>query len=160
MNVKFVNCLVASCLIQNLRDNQTGPWDWPSTCFSGLDSNYTFPILLFVAAFLKHPRTPPGAPGLDYQMAESEHLMKRMRAGQSDEVWITGSSSAYLENTFACLGYFFWFVILVRYHFCAFIFDKNIFRRCPFLVLHILPIYTLPMTFQKLLFGFLTKAPM
>ncbi|KAM7493831.1 hypothetical protein LguiB_028440 [Lonicera macranthoides] len=44
------------------------------------------------AAFLKHPRTPPGAPGLDYQMAESEHLMKRMRAGQSDEVSFSGST--------------------------------------------------------------------
>lgn len=38
------------------------------------------------AAFLKHPRTTPGGPGMDYQMADSEHLMKRMRAGQSDEV--------------------------------------------------------------------------
>ncbi|CAL5436220.1 unnamed protein product [Camellia sinensis] len=38
------------------------------------------------AAFLKHPRTPPGAPGMDYQTADSEHLMKRIRSGQSDEV--------------------------------------------------------------------------
>lgn len=38
------------------------------------------------AAFLKHPRTNPGGPGMDFQMADSEHLMKRMRAGQSDEV--------------------------------------------------------------------------
>lgn len=41
---------------------------------------------LFVAAFLKHPRTPTSAPGMDYQTADSEHLMKRMRTGQSDEV--------------------------------------------------------------------------
>ena len=40
----------------------------------------------FVAAFLKHPRTPTSAPGMDYQTADSEHLMKRMRTGQSDEV--------------------------------------------------------------------------
>ncbi|KAI3709761.1 hypothetical protein L2E82_39527 [Cichorium intybus] len=39
------------------------------------------------AAFLKHPRTPPGGgPGLEYHMAESEHLMKRARLGPSDEV--------------------------------------------------------------------------
>nr|GMD74718.1 protein TPR2-like isoform X2 [Ipomoea batatas] len=29
------------------------------------------------AAFLKHPRTPPGVPGMDYQTADSEHLIKR-----------------------------------------------------------------------------------
>nr|CAB3482246.1 unnamed protein product [Digitaria exilis] len=37
------------------------------------------------AAFLKHPRTPTSAPGIDYQSADSEHLMKRMRVGQPDE---------------------------------------------------------------------------
>ncbi|KAK4338634.1 hypothetical protein RND71_043121 [Anisodus tanguticus] len=44
------------------------------------------------AAFLKHPRTNPGGPGMDFQMADSEHLMKRMRAGQSDEVSFSGSN--------------------------------------------------------------------
>nr|KAJ0208380.1 hypothetical protein LSAT_V11C500251820 [Lactuca sativa] len=45
------------------------------------------------AAFLKHPRTPPGGgPGLEYQMAESEHLMKRARVGPSDEVSFSGST--------------------------------------------------------------------
>lgn len=44
------------------------------------------------AAFLKHPRTPPGAPGMDYQMGDSEQLMKRMRVGQSDEVSFSGST--------------------------------------------------------------------
>ncbi|CAN4128062.1 unnamed protein product [Withania somnifera] len=45
------------------------------------------------AAFLKHPRTNPGGPGMDFQMADSEHLMKRMRAaGQSDEVFFSGST--------------------------------------------------------------------
>ncbi|XP_022868457.1 protein TPR2-like [Olea europaea var. sylvestris] len=44
------------------------------------------------AAFLKHPRTPPGGPGLDYQTADSEHLMKRIRTGQSDDVSFPGSS--------------------------------------------------------------------
>ncbi|KAA8525101.1 hypothetical protein F0562_007035 [Nyssa sinensis] len=43
-------------------------------------------------AFLKHPRTPPGAPGMDYQTADSEHLMKRIRTGQSDEVSFSGST--------------------------------------------------------------------
>lgn len=38
------------------------------------------------AAFLKHPRTPTSTPGMDYQTADSEHLMKRLRTGQSDEV--------------------------------------------------------------------------
>ncbi|XP_076936493.1 protein TOPLESS-RELATED PROTEIN 2-like isoform X2 [Bidens hawaiensis] len=44
------------------------------------------------AAFLKHPRTPPGGPGLEYQMADSEHLMKRMRVGPSDELSFSGST--------------------------------------------------------------------
>lgn len=44
------------------------------------------------SAFLKHPRTPPGAPGLEYQMADSEHLMKRVRIGPSDEVSFSGST--------------------------------------------------------------------
>lgn len=41
------------------------------------------------AALLKHPRTPPtnSNPGLDYQSADSEHLVKRIRPGQTDEVW-------------------------------------------------------------------------
>ncbi|KAH9316517.1 hypothetical protein KI387_025144, partial [Taxus chinensis] len=39
------------------------------------------------AAFLKRPRTPPSnGPAVDYQSADSEHLMKRIRTGQSDEV--------------------------------------------------------------------------
>ncbi|CAA3017536.1 topless-related 1-like isoform X2 [Olea europaea subsp. europaea] len=44
------------------------------------------------AAFLKHARTTPGGPGMDYQTADSEHLMKRIGAGQSDEVSFPGSS--------------------------------------------------------------------
>ncbi|XP_020240735.1 protein TPR2-like [Asparagus officinalis] len=44
------------------------------------------------AAFLKHPRTPTSATGMDYQTADSEHLMKRMRTGQSDEVSFSGAS--------------------------------------------------------------------
>ncbi|CAD6246767.1 unnamed protein product [Miscanthus lutarioriparius] len=44
------------------------------------------------AAFLKHPRTPTSAPGIDYQSADSEHLMKRMRVGQPDEVSFSGAS--------------------------------------------------------------------
>ncbi|KAK1303545.1 Topless-related protein 1 [Acorus calamus] len=37
------------------------------------------------AAFLKHPRTPTSAAVMDYQTADSEHLMKRMRTGPSEE---------------------------------------------------------------------------
>ncbi|XP_010243111.1 PREDICTED: protein TPR2-like [Nelumbo nucifera] len=44
------------------------------------------------AAFLKHPRTPTSAPGMDYQSADSEHLMKRIRTGQSDEVSFSGAT--------------------------------------------------------------------
>ncbi|CAA0838252.1 Protein TOPLESS [Striga hermonthica] len=44
------------------------------------------------AAFLKHPRAPPPVgPGMDYQTADSEHLMKRLRTGP-DEVSFSGSS--------------------------------------------------------------------
>lgn len=42
------------------------------------------------AAFLKHPRTPTGMTGMNYQSADSEHLMKRMRPGQSEEVSFSG----------------------------------------------------------------------
>ncbi len=40
------------------------------------------------AALLKRPRTPPGStPTVDYQTADSEHLMKRAKGGvQPDEV--------------------------------------------------------------------------
>ncbi|XP_078178878.1 protein TOPLESS-RELATED PROTEIN 2 isoform X2 [Carex rostrata] len=44
------------------------------------------------AAFLKHARTPSVPPGMDYQSADSEHLMKRMRGGQPDEVSFSGAS--------------------------------------------------------------------
>ncbi|KAG1354187.1 protein TOPLESS-RELATED PROTEIN 2 [Cocos nucifera] len=44
------------------------------------------------AAFLKHPRTPTSAPGMDYQTADSESLMKKMRTGPSDEVPFSGAS--------------------------------------------------------------------
>ncbi|XP_077244772.1 protein TOPLESS-RELATED PROTEIN 2-like isoform X2 [Tasmannia lanceolata] len=43
-------------------------------------------------AFLKHPRTPTNASGMDYHSADSEHLMKRIRMGQSDEVSFSGTS--------------------------------------------------------------------
>ncbi|KAL6955721.1 Protein TOPLESS-RELATED PROTEIN 2 [Sarracenia purpurea var. burkii] len=45
------------------------------------------------AAFPKHPRTPPGAPTMDCQTADSEHPMKRFRSGQSDEVSYSGSTN-------------------------------------------------------------------
>lgn len=44
------------------------------------------------AGFLKHPRTPTNASVMDYQNADSEHLMKRLRAGHSDEVSFSGST--------------------------------------------------------------------
>ncbi|ONK79879.1 uncharacterized protein A4U43_C01F11310 [Asparagus officinalis] len=43
-------------------------------------------------AFLKQPRAPANAAGMDYHTADSEHLMKRMRTGQSDEVSFSGAS--------------------------------------------------------------------
>jgi hypothetical protein len=43
---------------------------------------------MYTAAFLKHPRTPPGVTRMDYQSADSEHVIKRIRTGQSDEVWM------------------------------------------------------------------------
>ncbi|XP_062119809.1 protein TOPLESS-RELATED PROTEIN 2-like [Humulus lupulus] len=52
------------------------------------------------AAFLKHPRTPTGVTGMDYQSADSEHLIKRIRTGQSDEVSFSGvmHSGAYSQD--------------------------------------------------------------
>ncbi|KAL5568176.1 hypothetical protein UlMin_024751 [Ulmus minor] len=52
------------------------------------------------ASFLKHPRTPTGVAGMDYQSADSEHLMKRMRTGPSDEVSFSGvmHSSVYSQE--------------------------------------------------------------
>lgn len=41
---------------------------------------------MHAAAFLKHPRTPTGVTGMDYQSADSEHLIKRIRTGPSEEV--------------------------------------------------------------------------
>ncbi|KAK6926148.1 WD40 repeat [Dillenia turbinata] len=41
------------------------------------------------AAFLKHQKPPTGIT-VDYQSADSEHLMKRIRTGQSDEVSFSG----------------------------------------------------------------------
>ena len=44
-------------------------------------------FLLLVAALLKRPRTPPNNPAMDYQTADSDHVMKRTRPfGISDEV--------------------------------------------------------------------------
>ncbi|KAK9914663.1 hypothetical protein M0R45_038427 [Rubus argutus] len=52
------------------------------------------------ASFLKHPRTPTGV-GMDYQSADSEHLIKRIRTGPADEVSFSGvmhSSNAYSQD--------------------------------------------------------------
>lgn len=57
---------------------------------------------LLSAAFLKHPRTPTSAPGIDYQSADSEHLMKRMRVGQPDEVLDELKTDLCLTSFFFC----------------------------------------------------------
>ncbi|KAM1054902.1 hypothetical protein ACFX15_002106 [Malus domestica] len=43
-------------------------------------------------AFWKHPRTRTGVTGMDYQSADSEHLMKRIRTVQADEGSFSGSN--------------------------------------------------------------------
>ncbi|EXB29178.1 Protein TOPLESS [Morus notabilis] len=52
------------------------------------------------AAFLKHPRTPTGVTGMDYQSADSEHLIKRIRTGPSEEVSFSAvmHSNAYSQD--------------------------------------------------------------
>ncbi|XP_017699765.2 protein TOPLESS-RELATED PROTEIN 2-like isoform X2 [Phoenix dactylifera] len=42
--------------------------------------------------FFKHPRTPTSIPSMDYQTADSENLMKKMRTGHSDEVSFSSAS--------------------------------------------------------------------
>lgn len=56
----------------------------------------------FVAAILKRPRTPPtNNPTMDYQTADSEHVLKRSRPfGLSEEVLIT--SFLYFMYPTAC----------------------------------------------------------
>lgn len=51
-----------------------------------------------VAAILKRPRTPPtNNPAMDYQSADSEHVLKRSRPfGMPDEVSVA-------SNIFSCL---------------------------------------------------------
>ncbi|KAJ0079503.1 hypothetical protein Patl1_24490 [Pistacia atlantica] len=51
------------------------------------------------AAFLKHPRTPTGMTGMDYQSADSEHLMKCIHTAQSDDVSFAGV--AHTPNVYA-----------------------------------------------------------
>jgi len=41
---------------------------------------------MHTAAFLKHPRNSTGVTSMDYQSADSENLMKRIRTGPSEEV--------------------------------------------------------------------------
>ncbi|XP_065050198.1 protein TOPLESS-RELATED PROTEIN 2-like [Musa acuminata AAA Group] len=50
-------------------------------------------------AFLNHPRLPTSSPGIDYHTAESEHLMKRIRIGQADEVSFSGAT--YSRNVYS-----------------------------------------------------------
>eukprot|EP00253_Pinus_taeda_P026009 PITA_26009 len=54
------------------------------------------------AAFLKRPRTPPSnGPAVDYQSADSEHLMKRIRGGQSEEVTYPGPGPGHPLNMYS-----------------------------------------------------------
>jgi WD40 repeat protein len=54
------------------------------------------------AAFLKRPRTPPSnGPAVDYQSADSEHLMKRIRGGQSEEVTYPGPGPTHPLNMYS-----------------------------------------------------------
>ena len=57
------------------------------------------------AAILKRPRTPPANnPGIDYQTADSEHVLKRPRPfGLSDEVWTEICPSLYISMLSFCL---------------------------------------------------------
>uniref|UniRef100_A0A7N0U966 CTLH domain-containing protein n=1 Tax=Kalanchoe fedtschenkoi TaxID=63787 RepID=A0A7N0U966_KALFE len=50
-------------------------------------------------AFLKHHRTPAAIPGMDYQSAESDQLMKRIRMTQPDEVSVSGV--AHMSNSYS-----------------------------------------------------------
>lgn len=55
-------------------------------------------LLIIIAAILKRPRTPPtNNPALDYQTADSEHVLKRSRPfGISDEVHFVSICEALL----------------------------------------------------------------
>ncbi|KAJ4951831.1 hypothetical protein NE237_028663 [Protea cynaroides] len=68
---------------------------WMSTTNPSLPHAAAPPSLVqppTAAQFLKHPRTPSIATGMDYQSADSEHLMKRIRTGQADEVSFSGAT--------------------------------------------------------------------
>lgn len=61
------------------------------TFFASISTGIFLPFmhpLIMVAAILKRPRTPPtNNPAMDYQTADSEHVLKRSRPfGLSDEV--------------------------------------------------------------------------
>lgn len=56
-----------------------------------MEGNITdFFVIYFIEVLLKRPRTPPtNNPAVDYQTADSEHVLKRTRTfGISDEVCI------------------------------------------------------------------------
>lgn len=61
------------------------------TFFASISTGIFLPLMhpyIMVAAILKRPRTPPtNNPAMDYQTADSEHVLKRSRPfGLSDEV--------------------------------------------------------------------------
>ncbi|KAH7427885.1 hypothetical protein KP509_10G065300 [Ceratopteris richardii] len=47
------------------------------------------------AALLKRPRTPPGSTSLDYQSADSEHIMKRVRPGVDEVSYPVGGAPSH-----------------------------------------------------------------
>ncbi|CAL5375594.1 unnamed protein product [Camellia sinensis] len=46
----------------------------------------SIPVVSFCTAALKHPRTPPNNPSVDYPSGDSDHVSKRRAMGISDEV--------------------------------------------------------------------------
>lgn len=54
---------------------------------------------IIIAAILKRPRTPPNNPAMDYQTADSEHVLKRSRPFgiSADEVHFESISEALLS---------------------------------------------------------------
>lgn len=98
-------------------------------------------------AFLKHPRTPMGVTSMDYQSADSEHLVKRIRMGPSDEV----RKIRFQLFCFMC------FIFKIYTSTCLLL---AFFYRYPFRVYCILLVAAHKKIFLKMLCGALLKDPM
>lgn len=95
---------------------------------------------MYTAAFLKHPRTPTGVTRMDYQSADSEHVMKRIRSGQSDEVWMNKTVFQAQFLCFLTLLSTAWpscrniiFIVLFVFAYEKYMLTSVLYR-CPFLV--------------------------